>query len=286
MTDTLTMDREATDLLPMEHDDQPYEAGTLESELGATQQVSIRPNLTLDEAADAFDDDAGHAPAAKDSRVLVTIGGQPLTLPDLVNGYVQGVARQDAVAGLYADYGKVVEAAQHVVQGALALAGYINSKLPPLPSADLSVTDPIAYTRLKAVHDETHGIVQQILQMASHVGQSTAAVANEHHINKVTSEAGRLIHFFPECADPAEREKFLGRVREAVYSCDFSESELREVVDHRLFRLAHLASVGLEKEGAPKVRREVQRPAPKASGAMERLSETGSLLDALNVDFD
>ncbi|QDM32651.1 hypothetical protein FNL55_15805 [Tardiphaga sp. vice352] len=292
MSDTLTIDQAASsmeddytthDLVPAEQGEHAptYDPGTLESgEITAG-------GLSLEQAVDEFDEDGAPVTVSRGQPVVVTVGGQPLTMADLVNGYVQGVARQDAVAGLYEDYGKVVDAAQNVVQGALALAGYINSKLPGLPSAELSVADPVAYTRLKAVHDETHGIVQQILLMASQVGQSTATVASEHHASRMAREGKALLKAFPECVDEAEREKFLGRVREAVYACDFSESELRDVVDHRLFRLAHLASIGLEKTDRPTPRpRQQPRPAKRTTSNLDRLSRSGTLTDAMAVDFD
>ena len=81
----------------------------------------------------------------------------------------------------------------------------------------------------------------------------------------------------------------------------FTAQELQQATDHRLFKLAHWARKGMAAEKARAAAKAKAQAAPPvaphkpgqgaraASGnaeAMRKLSRTGSLKDALAVDFD
>lgn len=82
----------------------------------------------------------------------------------------------------------------------------------------------------------------------------------------------------------------------------FTDDEMADVTDHRYFKLAHYARLGMQAEAAKKKALEkvnnapAAAPARKAQGqnaqqsrknrdAMEKLTRTGSLKDAMNIDF-
>jgi len=288
LADSITLD-EATsvDLIETPVEQPVYDPGTLENE--PSSKPEPKSDLTLDQAVQQYADDDGKAvPRAAREQPAVVLGDQPLTLSQLVNGYVAGINLQGAVHGLDARYAQVIEAAKDVAHGAMALAEYLTAQLPAAPTAELSIINPGEFVRQKAAYEEGHKIIQNVLQTAQLARQQAAAINAQQRGDMLKLENQRLIECFPECGDPEGREQFFDKVREVAYACDFSEDELRQVADHRMFRLAHLAMAGLERQQATQ-QRQRRKPQPKRQkhgDAMERLRETGSLQDAMAVDFD
>jgi hypothetical protein len=285
--DVMTLDEAAsTDLIETPAEHPVYDPGTLENEPGSKPEP--RSDLTLDQAVQQYADDDGKAVQRAKERPAVVLGDQPLTLSQLVNGYVAGVNLQDAVHGLDTRYAQVIDAARDVAHGAMALAEYLTAQLPTEPKPELSIINPGEFVRQKAAYDEGHKIIQNVLQTAELARQQAAAAATQQRVDMLKIENRRLVECFPECAEPEGREQFFDRVREVAYACDFTENELRQVADHRMFRLAYLAMAGLEKRQAGQDRRHKKPQSKKkpSTDAMEQLSASGSIDDAMAVDFD
>lgn len=242
-------------------------------------------DLTMEQALDfVSDDDRPLVPAVGSHQPIAKIDDRAVTLPELVNGYVAGRELKDLVYGVDARYDQILAAAQDIAYSATVLAEYLTSQLPPKPPAALSFSNPAEFTRQQVIHETAFNRVMAVLESAEMARKNAVAINAQRHANALQRENQRLIAHFPECAEPEGRERFFDTMREVAYACDFSEEELRQVVDHRMFRLAHLASLAIGKnKEKPKPQKRKSQP---SGDAFNRLETTGSIDDAMAVEFD
>lgn len=248
-------------------------------------------SLTLDQASaiDLYDDEAEQAdgvPAfSEQHRPVVDVDGKLLSMHELVNGYVANRDHEVVRSRLENEAHAVRQAAQAVVDSAWHLADFLAKNLPPVPPANLAMVDPASYTALKADHEAAYDGVRFILDRARQTQAVVEQFSEGRHGDLIQNENIKLVEHFPEAGYPEGREKFFDSIRDVAYACDFTEDELRRVVDHRLFRLAHLAVIGKQaKQERSKPRRKKHRRQQHGS-ALARLAQTGSIDDALAVNF-
>ncbi|MCA1491845.1 hypothetical protein [Sinorhizobium alkalisoli] len=120
---------------------------------------------------------------------------------------------------------------------------------------------------------------------------------------RIAAENAKLLEAFPETGDDEGRRSFFADAFETARELGFSDEEMREVIDHRLFKLVHYARLGLNAERArakalqkvsaapalaprTKAKSLAQRQSRESREAMQRLSRTGSIRDAMAVDFE
>lgn len=183
-----------------------------------------------------------------------------------------------------------------------AFIDHLSKLIPPAPGQDLAYRDPGAYTRQKAAHDAAVAQVQEIIQVGEKAKQAQEAVSGVDRQRIVAEENAKLAERFPETATQKGRQAFFAQAAEAAQAAGFSMDELQGVTDHRMFALAHLASLGMKAQQAQGKAREKAAKAPPATPnkpsnptrqaaarnreAMKRLAQTGSIRDALRVDFE
>ena len=202
-------------------------------------------SMTIDQAINidwADDDDVKQIAAAE--RPVAILEGQPVTLTELVQGYVNGVRLQQGKAILAEQSREVEVAAERVAGAAWSLAGMISQQLPPMPDERLLYLNPMEYTQRKAVHDESQAIVENMIMQGDQARHAAGVMTSNQRGAVIQGEFFNLVSAFPNCATESGREDFLNGVRDAVYASGFSENDMRQAVDHRLFRLAHLAEIG------------------------------------------
>lgn len=297
MADTLTLDQAADIALAEDDNSQaivPYDQPLPpepddfdEGELDGGNDTG--DGLTLDQAAEIeWTDDADVQRIATNERPVAIIEGHPVTLTELVRGFVDGARLQAHASNVAKQYMDVQDAAEKVAGSAWALAGLISRQLPPSPDESLLYLNPMEFTRRKAVFDEAVAVVETALAQGDEARQAAGVLAGQRHGATLQGEFYRLVEHFPNCATPEGREALVETVRDAVYSCDFTESDILNVVDHRLFRLAHLAAIGKrvqDRQEAPRPKKR-RRHRHRHSEAMQRLAQTGSIEAAMAVDFD
>lgn len=294
-TTELTMDQamevldEPRDNLPAERPETvPYDEGTLEFPIG--HQPSSDGSLTLDEATAIDLADEAEAPETTDGNVpAVIIDHQPVSMKQLVDGYHLGKRIVQHANNLAEQYMAVQDASRSLVSASWELSGYMVNLLPQEPSNVLLATNPVEYSRQKAQHEHAYEQMTTLLQRVMGAKSQADNATYLRHGQLVLSENEHLIQHFPETADPVGRERFFDRMREVAYACDFSEEEMRQVVDHRIFRLADLAVQGLEalqRRDQKRVSKRRRSERKRHSEAFERLARTGSMDDAMAVDFD
>lgn len=178
---------------------------------------------------------------------------------------------------------------------------HISGLVPEAPDASLALSDPNAYVAQKAQHEAAMAQVQKLIE-AGDESKTINAEMSSADLQKAQAEANqKLIEMFPETAGGEGRQKFYQGVQAVANDLGFTNEELSSLSDPRIFALAHWARRGMEADKAvTKAKAKVEKAPPatprkpgqgarKPNGnaaAMRKLSKSGSLQDALNVDFD
>jgi len=276
-------DERESNLVPVQqpaqedHDDLPYEPeGSLHDD-----------SLTFDQAMQIDIADTGEARPSAPQSVGAMIDGKPVTMVDLVRGYTSFQQVRRSLDRLDEEYEAVQQAADGVVSSAWELSRFMVAQMPPEPDMALLQLNPTEYVQQKAQHDQALGSVQHVLGQAQQARASAFSLQERYHNLNLETEKTRLEHHFPELSDSGHRHQFFQRMLDVAYACGFSRAEFEQVVDHRIFRLGALALKGMEAIAeAPKPREKRRHRRRRYSEAMERLERTGSIEDAVMVDFD
>lgn len=201
---------------------------------------------------------------------------------------------------------KALEADLHRFEGiSQAFIDHLSSMVPQEPSPALALTNPGKYTAEKAQYDAAVATVQKLIEIGSKPKEITDARTKEEHSKRIASENAKLADLYPETATKDGREKFFTDVAAAAAEVGFSQKEIASGIDHRLFALAKWAKIGMDadkarKEAKARAREKVEKAPPvtprkpgqstvKANGnaeAMRKLSRSGSIHDAVAVDWD
>lgn len=249
---------------------------------------------------EAPDKDQQPVTAAEDAVVQLA-DGETVTVKDLVAGQMRQAdyTRKTQELG---NQRKSLEAEAQKLQGiANAFTEYLSAMVPSEPDLSLAHTDPQAYMQQKAQYDAAVAQVQQLIELGAKPQEVTNSMTQESHQRLLQEENTKLVQAFPEVGTKEGRAKFFNEVAEVANEFGFSTDELRQVTDHRVFTLAHWAKKGMQAEKArtaakakaqkapPATPRKPGQPAKKANGnrqAMRKLSQSGSIRDAMKVDFD
>ncbi|WP_376742358.1 hypothetical protein [Ensifer canadensis] len=184
------------------------------------------------------------------------------------------------------------------------IASYLAERLPTEPPRQLAYQNPAEYTRQKAMYDDGLANISQIIELANDSTAVAGELASSVTEETLQSESERLAQVFPQTTKDEGRKAFFDQAFSAARELGFSDQELKTVTDHRLFGLAYYARIGMQAEQAkgkaltkvnnappatPKARPSggaSQQQVRKNKEAMQRLSKSGSIKDALLVDFD
>ncbi|MCO6423022.1 hypothetical protein RWA06_00085 [Sinorhizobium meliloti] len=190
-----------------------------------------------------------------------------------------------------------------VADTANAIAQFLVEQLPEEPTQALAIQNPAEYVRKKAIYDAALTHVHQLAGMGQEprkVADELSRAANEEAL---AAENSKLLEAFPHLAKDEARQKFFADAFAAGEDFGFSAEEMRTVTDHRYFKVMHYAMLGLQAEHAknralmkvanapPATARArpngpVNPQARKNREAMKRLSKTGSIKDAMAIDFE
>ena len=270
-----------------------------------TDQEAEDPDPAEDDD-ETEDEDEGTAEEADkpepEDGVTVTVNGEKITLSDLKAGYMRQ-ADYSRKTQTIANEKRDLEALSARVTGSVnAIAEFLAKQIPEAPDPSLAMTNPGEYVQKQALHNQAVQQVQALLQQAENVKDVGNKLTDKQRAALLEEENAKLTEAFPVIATNEGRKKFFDNVSVAAHELGFSDKDLNSVTDHRLFKLAHYAALGLRAERAqakakqkaegkppvaPQKRQQqgVNRQA-KNRDAMKRLARTGSIEDALLVDFD
>lgn len=227
--------------------------------------------------------------------------GSETTVGELAKGYLRASDYTRKTQEV-AEQRKRLEAdASRIESITQAFVDHLSSMIPDEPDHGLALRDPAAYTRQKAQHDAAVAQVKKLIELGSQPKEVKQAYSEADMQKQVAEESRLLVEAFPETATQEGKLKFWNEVSETAMEMGFTAQELQQATDHRLFKLAHWARKGMAAEKAKAAAKAKAQAAPPvaphkpgagaraASGnaeAMRKLSRTGSLKDALAVDFD
>lgn len=293
--------------------EEPEEAENAEQ--SQDEPGEIEDDQEPDEIEATADDEAeGEEPGETDEAsepapepaddVHVTVNGLKVALSELKAGY-QRQADYSRKTQEVAERRKGLEAmSARVNQTVEAVADFLIRQIPAAPDPQLAMTNPSQFVQQKAMHEAATAQVHALLEQAGQVKDVVQALTVEQQRELLQQENAKLAEVFPATATDEGRKAFFDTAAAAAKELGYSDDEIKTVMDHRMFSLAHYAAIGMRAEKArEKAKAKVQNAPPVASPkaqkqgvnaskarrnqeAMKRLARTGSIADALAIDFD
>lgn len=253
-----------------------------------------------EDTAEQSDDDEAPQEAAA-TAVVKLPDGTETTVGELSQGYLRQADYSRKTQEL-AESRKAAKAqAEQVEKVTQTLVDHISKFIPDEPDPSLAYSNPQQYATQKAQHDAAIQQFQALLATKEEANQTRAGMDAQERQQLVQEEGQKLFAMIPEAANEKTRAAFFNGVGEAAKAIGFSEQEVLSATDHRIYALAHWAKKGMDAEKASasakaKMAKTAPTPAKKPGkgarptssnrDAMRKLAKSGSLQDALKVDFD
>lgn len=271
-----------------------------DDETEAFDEVDAKPDQPGDddETPDEPDDGQteGDEPDSK-TETFTLSDGQEVTRDELIRGYFREKDYRIKTNQVAESRKAVEQQAQRMQRQIEVLTDYLVNALPEEPNASLAYTDPQTYTARKAVYDQQLANLQKLIAMADEPKKVAGEISGQVTREQLEAENAKLIAAFPQTADQKGRQEFFKAAFDAAGELGFSEAELQNVSDSRLFGLAYWAKKGMQAEqarvkakqkvvNAPKAAPQKQRKVTQSNQAMKRLQRSGSIHDAVHIDFE
>lgn len=253
-----------------------------------------------DEGTEESATEEAEEPAAEPATQVVLPDGTQVPLEEVTKGYLRQADYTRKVTEV-ASQRKALEADLQIVEGITqTFIDHLTKMVPAMPDPALALRDPSGYVRAKAQYDAAMAQVQQLIEIGKQPKQIGEKLSQSDMQAKIAAENAALAEKIPTVATPEGRRKFMESAAEAAQSAGFSMDDLQGVTDHRLFVLAHWANEGLKaakaRETAKAKVANVPPAAPRKPGqpaqanrnadAMRKLARSGSIRDALKVDWE
>lgn len=289
---------------------EPEEANEREEDKGQSENATdeAQQGQEADEPAPEGDEpqDAENGEeAANDApdTVITLKGGEQVPLEELKLGYMRERDYRHKTQDIGNKSRNLDSLTARVTATVNAVADFLFQQLPEEPTYQLAVSNPTEFTRKKAIYDAQLAQVRSIIDMSAEpkkVAEELSAGANDELLS---AESEKLAEAFPQTLKDEGRAKFFNEAFETARELGFSDQEMKGITDHRMFKLAHYARIGLAAEQAkgkalskvtaappvtpnPRQNGATNRQVQKSKEAMQRLSKTGSIKDAMAIDFD
>lgn len=279
----------------------------------------VTPEMTDDDGTETTDDDPETAEAStedeteegeteddgeEDPTVYFELpDGTKVASDEALKGYLRQSDYSRKTDEL-ADYRKSLEAENNRIQGITeAFVDHLTQMIPAAPDPSLALQNPNEYTAKKAQHEAAVAQVQKLIEIGEQAKEAGQGISQADRQKLVSEENQKLVAKFPEVAKPRGREAFFKDTSTAAQQVGFSMDELQGVTDHRLFALAYWADKGMKADQAKKTAKAKAQKAPPATPskpgqppkaqqgkrnaeAMRKLAKSGSIRDAMAIDFD
>ena len=230
--------------------------------------------------------------------------GEAVPLAELKNGYMRDRDYRIKTTQVAETRRDLEAQASRITQTVDALASFLAQQLPPEPDPGLIYTDYVKFGQQKAIHDAAVAQINAIIQLGATPKETVNKLTEQQRAEVLATENAKLAERFPQTTKEAGRKEFFDRAMKAAAYFGIPPSEVQSETDHRRFALAYYAQLGLEAEAAKKTAQEKVKNVPPVSPpkrqatsnaavnartnqeAMKRLAKSGSLKDALAIDFD
>lgn len=178
---------------------------------------------------------------------------------------------------------------------------FLQSVIPDEPPLSLAQSNPSQYQYQKELRSRAMAEVQQLVQKSQQVQQNQKQTQQFQSNQQIQQHVAGLERSFPHLKGNQEKlVSFVQETRQKATEFGFTPQEIANVTDNRLLEMAHYAALGKKAEhNRNNAKRRLAQP-QKGQGrpagtnkkgndnrrAMQRLSQTGSLRDALAIDFE
>lgn len=313
--DTTPLDEDVTDNVALSDDDTPDSPHYYDPDADQDTVEVESEDGTDDEADEAEADEPAEGqeteeqPDEDPDTVTVTLDdGAAVPLGELKKGYLRQADFTRKTQELSNERNSVSqdrdslkadnERLQRVTQ---SFVEHLTSLVPDAPDASLALSNPNSYTAKKAQHEAAMAQVQKLIEVGSEATGLGSEINAADKLKADRAANAKLVEMFPQAASGESRKTFFKDVASVATELGFSNEELGGLVDPRIFALAHYAKIGREAETAkvtakakvakapPATPRKPGRGARQASGnaeAMRKLTKSGSIHDAIQIDFD
>ncbi|MEG8098812.1 hypothetical protein GY664_00930 [Candidatus Liberibacter brunswickensis] len=184
-----------------------------------------------------------------------------------------------------------------------ALAQLINHHIPDNPDPVLEKTDSETYHRILNLRKNALDIINHFVETGRNPDNIANELDSEILEKKLETENKKLESIFPQTKDPEQRQCCFKNIFKIGNVLGFQEEEMKNIIDHRLLSLAHYAKIGWQarKTSEDAYHKIKNKPSVKITTnkaknhnlhrifsqekAMQKLHQTGSIYDALEIDF-
>ncbi|PDT39817.1 MULTISPECIES: hypothetical protein [Sinorhizobium] len=288
---------------PEEANEQEEQEHQSPSETGETSEDGQETDDPANQGDESSESEQDEETNETQDAVITLKGGEQVPLEELKLGYLRERDYRHKTQEL-GNKGRNLEAmTTRVANTANAIAEFLISQLPPEPPRTLAMQNPAEYTRQKAMYDAGLEQVQRLIDMSAEPKQVAGELKSAATEETLAAENAKLLEAFPHLSKDEAREKFFADAFKAGEDFGFSSDEMQKFTDHRYFKVMHYAMLGLQAEQAKnKAMKKVANAPPAAvkakpngplnpkarqsQEAMKRLSKTGSIKDAMSIDFD
>ena len=267
------------DILPdpeadLAEEDQGQQEATEESEAEGEEPESEDTEEATEEETTEEEPDGPSAEAgrfAADTANVRLKDGTVISVQDLKRGFLsqasftRGTQENAKERETLASQKAEVEQYARTLQGQRDFILQISQQfLPPAPDETLldgnsPSYDPLRYMALKADYDKKVGVLTK-LQQAAQTDQARATKEQQSARQELQKrEAKLLLEAMPELEKPAVYQKFWAESVDTMAEYGFSQEELADAVDHRLYRVFRdLAAYRRARKSIPAVKQAVQ----------------------------
>lgn len=268
----------------------------------------------LHDAAEALaDDDEGEAPEGEpEEQPDEPEGDEPadvnedeadpeeeagkLRMADYTRKTQELARERETVHAMRDDFTKRTQDLQTVYQ---RFQQFAEGLIPPEPPLQMAQQNPAEYQYQMALRHAAMQEIQGVFAVGQDLDTQAQGFSEAELARYRDSETASLVKVMPELKDPAKKAQFDIAVAEAAREFGFTDDEIAQTADHRVLQLVHFARIGKRAEHnrknaqrrvaeAPKKGTEgrAAQPRDRNAEAMRRLERSGSLKDALAIDFD
>lgn len=252
-----------------------------------------------DEAENQEAEDQQAADEDPDAVTVKMDDGTSISVKELKRGFLREADYTRKQQALSTDREAVKAETQRIQNINQAFVEHIAQMVPAEPDPSLALSDPNKFVAQKAQYDAALGQLQKLIEIGQQAKSVDDSMSEADRAKIAQDENAKLQEMFP-VVGTEKRQEFFSAANQAALDLGFDAKELGAVTDHRMIALAHWAKIGMDAQkatakaktkvqAAPATPRKPGQGAKKANtnvNAMRKLSKTGSIHDAVNVDWD
>lgn len=283
----------------------PESEAEAEEEGDDAEDQSEKPKV---EERDESDDSEETAAVPATIKVKTDAGEEEITAEEAAKGYMR-TADYTRKSQANAELRKSMETQDTAIKAERAelatslkqLKDHLDSIAPKEPNWDeIRVKSPEKFAAIHAEWQVHKSRMDRVAQAEAEARQKVVEDQVDSHNRLIEAESAKLRESFPEMADPVKGKAFKKALSDHAKTFGWTDDDLRNVTDHRLFKLLNESRLyreikgGLDaKQGKPDAKKVIaptlkpgaQNKSPKSTVSettrlKQRLAKTGNVRDA------